>query len=185
MTANLRKFRRDVWYQIDGDMDPGKHGGTIGRDDGYSIEVRQIQPVIEYVGEREALDVGFPFWTREGSYDRADLAAFLADGFACRSFGIDPADFDLDRRADRLAVAAMAVQHGYCVDEGPCGWSRDVCPRSVVWWHGRGGRIVGGLAEEDTEYRRTCDDRADYAQPRNAAGRFIRDDDPPAWRDHL
>ena len=53
------------WEQIGGDMSPGTYGGTIATGDGQTIELIKIQPVREYVGDKEAAEVGFPFWTRE------------------------------------------------------------------------------------------------------------------------
>ena len=39
--------------------------GTIARStrSGDAIELLQIQPVREYIGDKEAAEVGFPFWT--------------------------------------------------------------------------------------------------------------------------
>jgi hypothetical protein len=61
------------WEQISGDMSPETYGGIIATADGRSIELIEIQPVREHVGDDEARDVGFPFWTKEAYFDAADL----------------------------------------------------------------------------------------------------------------
>jgi hypothetical protein len=61
------------WEQIGGDMDPGTHGGTIATGDGDHLELIRIQPVRKYVGDKEAAEVGVPFWTREAYFDASDL----------------------------------------------------------------------------------------------------------------
>ena len=45
------------WKQVGGDGDPGKYGGVIASADGNAIEIIEIQPVREAVGDREAKDV--------------------------------------------------------------------------------------------------------------------------------
>src|SRR5882724_4374560 len=47
------------WRQISGDMNPCAHGGIIARCDGGQIDLIEIQPVREYVGDDEAKEVGF------------------------------------------------------------------------------------------------------------------------------
>jgi hypothetical protein len=43
------KIPKHGWVQIGGDMDPGTYGGTIAQADGTYIDIRQIQPVREYL----------------------------------------------------------------------------------------------------------------------------------------
>jgi len=61
------------WEQIGGSMQPGDGGATIARTRGSEIELIDIQPVREWVGDREAREVGFPFWTKRAEYDLEDL----------------------------------------------------------------------------------------------------------------
>ena len=60
------------WKQIGGDMNPGAHGGLIAEATGDHIELIRIQPVVAYVGEGQAREVGFPFWSEEAWFDRFD-----------------------------------------------------------------------------------------------------------------
>ena len=143
------------WEQIDGDMDPGAHGGTIARADGDRIDLLKIQPVRDYVGDDEARDVGFPFWTREASYDESDLDPSNDDVKGALQFvGLGAGelrDMAPDKRA--LAIANALLDYGHGVDEGPAGWSSDIgIPDGVKWW---GGTVAGAeyLADEDEAYR--------------------------------
>ena len=153
------------WTQVDGDANPGAHGGTIAESDGERIYLLEIQPKIEYIGEGEALDTGEPFWSREACYDLADLQGFAgqADGWSPRGYvGMDDqqmADMTPEQRAIALACAALAYGEG--VDEGPSGWARDVIGNRRVRWY-RGKRPQGWryLADEDQEFRRLLRERA-------------------------
>ena len=155
------------WEQVDGDMDPGAHGGTIARGDGDLLELIQIQPVREYVGDL-ARDVGFPFWTREASYDAADLDPSKPEvQSAMRTLGIDEEMLrEMEKPTSRaLALASALLAHGYGVEEGPSGWSADIgIPDRVKWWD---GKVAGAeyLADEDDAFR---DDVLGYADIRTA-----------------
>jgi len=138
------------WKQIGGDANPGAHGGLLARCDGNGLELLEIQPVREYVGDSEAKDVGFPFWTREAWYDASDLAAGLEQ--AKREFmPEDWADFENDGTL-ALAIAETLLRYGTGVDEGNAGWSEDAVPGVVQWYHGTAGPEY--LADEDAEFRR-------------------------------
>lgn len=139
------------WEQIGGDMDPGTYGGTIATGDGQTIELLKIQPVREHVGDKEAADVGFPFWTREASFDASDLDPSDKDvKGALQYIGMEldtlEADFTPTQRA--LVIAEALLDYGRA-DEGPAGWSGDIgIPDKVKW---STGKIAGSeyIADED------------------------------------
>jgi hypothetical protein len=143
------------WEQIGGDMDPGAHGGTIATADGHAIELIKIQPVRDYVGDKEAADVGFPFWTRVAYFDADDLDPRGSDvKGALDSIGMDletlEEDFTPTQRA--VVIAEALLDYGRA-DEGPAGWSDDIgIPTHVKWW---GGEVAGAeyLADEDEAFR--------------------------------
>jgi hypothetical protein len=146
------------WEQIDGDMDPGKYGGTIATADGRSIELIKIQPVREYVGDTEAKDVGFPFWTKEIYFSVHDLGALDPNDTdivkALKSVGISEEalkeDFTPTQRGVVIAVALLEYVGG---NEGPAGWSDQIgIPDKVKW---SSGKVAGSeyLADEDDEFR--------------------------------
>lgn len=146
-------MKRSEWRQIGGDMDPGSYGGVIARFDGDSVEIREIQPVREYVGEDEAKEVGFPFWSNEGYYDEDDLDPDRAEmQSAMRSCGLDEEDLP-SKKQDRLfALAECALRYGYRAEQGPSGWSKDVTPKKVYW---ATGEVAGPeyLEDEDEEFQ--------------------------------
>ena len=131
------RYRVNVWYQVDGDgARPEKYGATYAKEDRHgNVEVRKIQPTREYVGD-EAREVAYPFWSREGIYDREALQACLtsysqdeesAHGWHPIGYiGAQPADFDLTERADRFRLACAMLDYGQGAEEGPSGWSKDV-----------------------------------------------------------
>ena len=142
------------WEQIGGDMDPGKYGGTIARGDGRSIELLKIQPVREHIGDKEAAEVGYPFWTREAYFDLDDLDPSRdAVQSALDTIGMDlrtlEEDFTPTQRAIVIAEALLDYGEG---DEGPHGWSEDILSEKVKW---SGGQVAGPeyLADEDEEFR--------------------------------
>lgn len=143
------------WEQIGGDMDPGTYGGTIASGDGHNLELIKIQPVREYVGDKEAADVGFPFWTRVASFDAADLDPRKADvKSALDSIGMSletlEDDFKPEQRA--IVIAEALLDYGRA-DEGDAGWSGDIgIPEKVKWW---GGKAAGSeyLEDEDDAFR--------------------------------
>jgi hypothetical protein len=143
------------WEQIGGDMDPGTYGGTIATADGKSIELINIQPVREYVGDKEAKDVGFPFWTKVAYFNLADLDLNNDDVKSAlntidMSLETLEADFTPEQRAIVIAEALLDYGRG---DEGPSGWSGDIdIPDAVKW---SSGKVAGAeyLADEDEEFR--------------------------------
>lgn len=144
------------WTQISGDMDPGQYGAVIARSDGTrALELVEIQPVREYVGDDEARDVGFPFWSREAYYDLDDLDPNDKDvRSALQSYDLDDeklAEMQPPQRA--LAIAEALMRYGVKVEEGPGGWSKDVIHEPVKWWS---GAVAGAeyIADEDDEFRR-------------------------------
>jgi len=114
------------WEQIDGDVNLPQYGGIIARCEDGQIDLVEIQPVREYVGDGEAKDVGFPFWTKE--------AAFDADGLdpsnnevrkALESSDVDLDDMEPEHRARAIAVALMRYGHA---EESDGGWAGDKKP---------------------------------------------------------
>lgn len=144
------------WEQIGGDMSPGAYGGTLATADGSSIELLKIQPVREYVGDSEAKEVGFPFWTREASFTLDDLDPSKKDvRSALDSIGmtVETLETDYDSPTTRALIIAEALLDYGCADEGPAGWSSDIVPGPVKWWN---DKVAGAeyLADEDDEFRR-------------------------------
>jgi hypothetical protein len=161
------------WKQIGGDMNPGAHGGLIAEADGSHIELIQIQPVREYVGDGEAKDVGHPFWSKEAWFDLDDLdpdgrnAKQVRD--ALKSVDIRVEDGELitgqgdlieghgehtapEVRALVIAEALVGWGRG---DEGPAGWAEDVIgSRKVKWWGSTEPEGWEYLADEDKEFKR-------------------------------
>jgi len=159
------------WEQISGDMDPGTYGGTIATGDGDHLELIEIQPVREHVGDDEAADVGFPFWTKEAWFDLADLDPTNDDvKSALRSAGFSEGDQQIwfeeeatpEQRAIVIAEALLGWGRG---DEGPAGWSGDInIPEKVKW---SSGKVAGAeyLADEDDAFR---DDVLGYGEIKTA-----------------
>lgn len=146
-------MKRSEWRQIGGDMNPGKHGGTIARFDGDAVEIREIQPVREFVGDEEAKEVGFPFWTKEGYYDEGDLDPSKKDvQQAMKSYGFDIEDLPKDKESRLLVLAECMLSYGVGADEGPAGWSEDVVPDRVHW---ASGEVAGSeyLEDEDEDFK--------------------------------
>ena len=147
------------WKQIDGDMDPCSYGGTIARADGTYIELIKIQPTREYVGDDEAKEVGFPFWTREASYDLDDLSLGSKEVQGALSFvGLkdDPTaleDATPDVRA--LMIATALMDYGHKVDEAEAGFSNAIIQFPVKWWSGDKPQTFEEFCgDEDDEFRR-------------------------------
>jgi hypothetical protein len=143
-----------TWEQIGGDMNPGTYGGTIARSDHGSLELLKIQPVREYVGDEEAIEVGFPFWTREAYFDLSDLDPNDKDvKSALDSIGmnLDTLENDFTPTQRALVIAEALLDYGHA-DEGPSGWSKDIISEEVKW---STGKIAGPeyLEDEDEEFR--------------------------------
>src|SRR5580692_1871754 len=142
------------WKQIGGDMDPGAYGGTIATADGDHIELIHIQPVREYVGDEEAADVGFPFWTKTAYFDLSDLDPSRDEvRSALDTVSLDrDALEEMDPTHSAIAIAQALLDYGRG-GEGPSGWSADIgIPDKVEWWD---GKIEGSehLADEDEAFR--------------------------------
>ena len=154
------------WEQIGGDMDPGTYGGTIATGDGNAIELIRIDPVREYVGDKEAADVGFPFWTKEAYFDLGDLDPDSEEvKSAMQTVGLEREaleELEPEQRAIALAEALLDYGRG---DPGPSGWSTDInIPEKVKWW---GDKVAGAeyLADEDEAFR---DDVLGYGEIKTA-----------------
>lgn len=143
------------WRQVGGDVDPGAHGGIIAAADGTAIEIREIQPVRAFVGDGEAQEVGYPFWSREGYYDANDLDTDRKEvQNAMRSSGLTEDDLrDLTPNQRAMAIAEILLSYGSGADEGPSGWSEDVVPGRVKWFRSKGSQGASYLADEDDEFR--------------------------------
>lgn len=143
------------WEQIGGDMDPGAHGGIIATGNGRAIELIEIQPVREHVGDREAADVGFPFWTKQAYFDAEDLSFDSPDvRDALRSVGLEQETLETMTPTQRAVAIAEALLQWGRGDEGPAGWSGDIeIPEKVKWW---GGKVAGSeyIADEDESFVR-------------------------------
>jgi hypothetical protein len=176
------------WEQIGGDMDPGTYGGTIATADGDHIELLKIQPVREYVGDKEAADVGFPFWTKEAWFNLDDLDPKDEDvRSALRFSGFDEGDQRIwfedeatpEQRAVVIAEALLDYGRG---DGGPSGWSEDLPNHEVKWSSGKTATMRAYLADEDEAFR---DDVLGYSDIRAAieetVDRMADQDEAMAW----
>jgi hypothetical protein len=146
------------WEQIDGDMSPGAYGGTIARTDtsslGKQIELLKIQPVREHVGDKDAVEVGFPFWTREASYTIEDLTSEENIKNVFSFIGMDHDQFEeLTPTQRALTVASALMDYGTNVDEGPAGWSSDLPNFEVKWSSGETANLRKYLEDEDDEFK--------------------------------
>lgn len=150
------------WVQVGGDMSPGTYGGTIAKADGRVIELLKIQPVREYVGDAEALEVGVPFWTREGYFDLNDLDLNNSDVKSA----LETVDLTREKllalkpesRAMAIAEALLDWGRG---DEGPSGWAKDIIPEGarVKWWGSKRSQGWRYLEDEDREFRELLRER--------------------------
>ena len=115
------------WMQVGGDMNPGTYGGIIARADGRAIEIKEIQPVREHVGDKEAAEIGFPFWSREGYFDLNDLNPKKEDvQSALKTVGLTEdtlLEYKPETRAMAIAEALLMYGRG---DEGPEGSNQHV-----------------------------------------------------------
>lgn len=151
MKLTLEKFD---WKQISGGINPATYGGMIARCDGLDIEIIEIQPVREYVGNGEAKEVGFPFWTKEAFFDLADLdpnKEEVQSAMQCCGLSLEFL-YSLEPSARSLAIAESLMYYGHC-DEGNCGWSEDIVHESVQWWGSNEPIGSEYLADEDDEFR--------------------------------
>jgi hypothetical protein len=150
------KIATHGWVQVGGDMNPGTYGGTIATADGRAIEMIKIQPVREYIGDREAADVGHPFWTKEAYFDLDDLSLDNKDVKSAReSSGLnDEILQSLKPESRAMAIAEALMDYGRG-DEGEAGWAKDVIgSRMVKWWGSKRAQGWRYLADEDVEFRR-------------------------------
>jgi hypothetical protein len=151
------KIAKHGWVQVGGDMNPGAHGGTIATANGKAIEMIQIQPVREYIGDREAVDVGHPFWSKEGYFDLSDLSLDNKNVKSAREFsGLnDEILQSLKPESRAMAIAESLMDSGIGTDEGQAGWAKDVIgSRMVKWWGSKRAQGWRYLADEDAEFRR-------------------------------
>jgi hypothetical protein len=143
----------DQYRQIGGDMNPSQHGAIVARFDGDAVDIFEIEPVRAYVGDRDALQVGFPFWSREAYYDPEDLDPARTEvQRALESHGLNLDDIPKEHRA--LTIAECLLRYGSGVDQGPGGWAKDVLgDKRVLWWGTKRPRGWRYLADEDREFR--------------------------------
>jgi hypothetical protein len=168
-TLEITIPKMPMWEQVGGDMNPGAHGAILARSDGGSLEMLEIQPVRDNVGDDEARDVGFPFWTREASYDLDDLSTDRKEV----QDALESIDMELDTLRDEftptqraMVIAQALFGYGAGADEGQAGWSDDVVPDEVKWME---GKVAGPeyLADDDDEFIRDVllgDLEIDYEQ---------------------
>jgi len=154
------------WEQIDGDTNLAGQGGIIGRSDGGQIDLVEIQPVREYVDDREAAEVGYPFWIKEASYDASDLdPSNKVVKAALESSDVDLAEIEPEWRARAIALACMRYGHGS--EEAGGGWAGDkesdevgesnlLGSRKVRWGYAGVERktFAEEAGDEDDEFRR-------------------------------
>lgn len=134
-----------TWEQIDGDVNIATYGGTLARSDGSTIELVKIQPVREYVGNAEAAEVGYPFWTKEGSFWIDDLERAVQDQGFMNSMDLDNILEGLTPNQAALAVASSMLDYGWG-DEGPSGWAADID-------QGFPADVKEALLDEDEEFK--------------------------------
>lgn len=137
------------WTQIGGDMNPADHGGIFAKMDGDSVELFEIQPVRACVGDAEAKEVGFPFWTKGGCFDPDDLR-WSQTKDAAESWGMDREAYE---GLPPSGKAEVALSYGLRVDEGPSGFGTDLPEymRKAKCWHD--GELGSDLDEADEEFR--------------------------------
>jgi hypothetical protein len=142
--------------QIGGDMNPGTYGGTIAKADGNSIEMLKIMPIREYVGDRDAVDLGFPFWSKVGYFNLADLQPDEHDVInVMDSSGLTDETLQTLKPESRAMVIAEALLDYGRGDEGESGWAKDIIGnRMVKWWGSKRPAGWRYLADEDAEFRR-------------------------------
>ena len=137
-------------------MNPSQYGAILARTDGDTIELLEIQPVREHCSDAEAREVGFPFWSKEASYDLDDLDASKPEAQAALIYcGTDLDEVPPESRL--LVIAEALFAYGHKVEESRCGWARDVLPKGlgrVKWWGAEHPRGVSYIADEDVEFRR-------------------------------
>lgn len=149
---DIRIPKMDEWEQISGDMNPGAYGAILARSDGDAIELIEIQPVREYVGDGEAAEVGFPFWSREAYFDLDDLQLDSRDvESALKYIGMSKTELEEDTPTQRALVIAEALLGYGRADEGPSGWADDVFPEKAKYWFGTKG--PDAFYDEDEEFR--------------------------------
>jgi len=118
----------------------------------------EIIPTRNAIGDREAAEVGFPFWSKEVYLDIDELDP---DGqnsdevaSALETVGMSRSELLQMTAGDRaLAIAEALVTYGRG-DEGPAGSAKFILgDRRVLWW---GSKTPVGwryLEDEDREFR--------------------------------
>lgn len=142
------------WMQIGGDMNPGAYGATIAKANGQTIEIREIQPILEMLDEDEALDVGYPFQTKDGYFSLADLNLrnkSVQDALHYTGVTRDTLD-ELKPESRAMVIAEALLRYGQGED-GPSGWAKDVVPDRVKWWGSKAPAGWRYLEDEDREFR--------------------------------
>jgi hypothetical protein len=154
------RIAKHGWTQVGGDMNPGTYGAVIAKANGQTIEIRRIDPVREHIGDRDAAEVGFPFWTKDGYFDLDDLAPDSKDVKSARDYAglTDEILRDLKPESRAMAIAEALLDYGRG-DPGPSGWAKDVVPDRVQWWGTKRPQGWRALADEDVEFRRMLRER--------------------------
>ena len=129
--SSRSKSQRCRWKQIGGDMDPGWRTAARSQGRRGPLELFEIQPVRAYVGDGEAAEVGFPFWTRghgrsrrsRSERTRTSRARFVPPASTEGDQQVwfeDRSDAGRTRLRDRRSLSQL--RHG--ADEGPAGLVR-------------------------------------------------------------
>jgi len=119
-------------------MSPATYGGVFAKlYQKDTIELFEMQPVRDAIGDKEADEVGFPFWKKEGSFGTDDLAEYDPAYESILSYvgldedGKDPQDVWKD--LDPIQKAVLLLQNGYDDDYGTGGgYARDILPTDEI-----------------------------------------------------
>lgn len=146
-----------TYRQCDGDVNPATYGGTFYRTSEVpdEVELLQLSPVAEYVGDREASELDGAYWVKTTVVDRTDLARLFTDE-GWRSFlGMTPDDLPDPTTVDLQTLARWAASdHGY----GSLDWEQEGNPtgKQVDTRYSltdfTGNSIKDDLLDEDAEH---------------------------------
>lgn len=141
--------------QVGGDINPARYGGSFFQVSGDDVEVLILQPVVEYVGEKEAADLAHPYWVKTVTVSREDVAKLVVEK-GWRSFtGADERDIPDPLTAELSVVAAIAAEdEGY----GHLDWTEEgnlageAIHKRYCLVDFQGTSIADDLREEDQEH---------------------------------
>ena len=148
----MDKFK---WMQVSGDVNPGTYGATIAQSDGITIDLVEIMPVLEHLSEREAAEIGFPFWPRTTTFWLSDLDPATVEA----KRALESCGWEYDgEHPDPMQVALALFEYGHA-EEGPAGWAADVLPSGrVLWWSEKYRRGARFFQDDEAEFRRIVKD---------------------------